>query len=101
MFIWFIEVPIVLLLIMGLLLIVGAQMLADAVLSAMLYPLAAMLVLGLLMLAIAFVLFWVTVVMQHYDERKTNICDRIMKMLGIRGALLSAVGFLAYVAINT
>lgn len=101
MIIWFIEVPIALLVIMGLFLVVGAQMLTEAVLTAMLYPVTAMLVLGVFMLVIAFALFWVTVVMQHYNERKTNTCDTIMKVLGVRGAILSVVGFLAYVAVNT
>lgn len=105
MFIWLIDVPIVLLIIMGLFLIVGVQVLAEAVLTAILAPIASVLavggLVGVLMLAVAFVLFWVTVVMQHYDERKTNTCDRIMRMLGIRGAILSVVGFLAYVAFIT
>ena len=105
MFIWLIDVPIVLLIIMGLFLIVGVQVLAEAVLTAILAPIASVLavggLVGVLMLAVAFVLFWVTVVMQHYDERKTNTCDRIMRMLGIRGEILSVVGFLAYVAFIT
>ena len=99
--IWFIEVPIILLLAAGLLLIVLAKTVATTALAAGLYLAAGLLAVGVVMMVIAFVLFWVTVVMQHRDEQKTNKIDRIMKGLGVRGAILSAVGFLAHAALHT
>ena len=101
MIIWLIEVPIVLLVAVGLLLIVGAKLVASALLTAGMYAMAGMMMVGVLMLMGAFVLFWVTVVMQHYNDAKTNAYDKIMKWVGIRGVILSAVGFLAYVALNS
>ena len=101
MIIWLIEVPIVLLLVAGLLLIVFGKLVATTLLTAGMYAMACLLGLGILMLAGAFVLFWITVVMQHYDDHKTEMYDRVMRWLGMRGAILSAVGFLAYVALNS
>lgn len=90
--------------VLGLAIIACAKMIASAaasVLATALYAATGLLAIGVVMMAVAVILFWVTVVMQHYDEQKTMRCERIMKMMALRGALLTTVGFLANVALQS
>lgn len=86
MIIWFLEIPLIMIIIAAIGLCVMGSILIGGIARAMFGV-------GLIMMIAAIPVLIVSAALQHVSEQKERLCDRIMKFLCINGGALFVVGF--------
>lgn len=86
MIIWFLEIPLIMVVLAVIALCVIGSMLVGWVARALFGV-------GLIMLVAAIPILIVSAAMQHVSEQKVKMCDKVMKFLCINGGILFALGF--------